>query len=306
MVQAKALRNSGTETPVTSLDEVVEVTPRVVKRRAQPDQIFADTKNSRSHFRWVPIGNIRVDPRYQRTLQRKKIVQMAHNWNPDKFGAIVLSLRDDGFFYMIDGQHRWEALNLIENKPADVWAQVFKGLTLQEEAQLFHDLDSERDNLTPGASFKALVVAEDPVAQGIQRAAAKAGMTADYDKGPTPGNVRAFETLKAIYRRQGEAGLARILTICHSSWPDNAQAASAPLMRGLEVFLSSYGDQVDDKRLVLAFSRVDPNYIINVGRQLNGTLTSAIQDSVAIAIRMQYNKKLQPSRRLPENTLVRA
>lgn len=290
-------------TRIISLDdaaaEIKPSKPKIVKRNKQRDHITANFKR-RSKFMWVDFDLLRVDPSYQRRLQTQKVVKMAHNWNQDKAGTLVLSKRSDGLFYIIDGQHRYAGLSLIDNRPPKVYAEVYISLTVEEEARLFHDLDNERDNLTRGASFKALLTARDPNALAISAAAQRAGMTVDYDRGPVVGNVRAYKTLQDIHRRHGDKMLERILRVCNVSWPTNNHAAPEPILRALEILFNTY-PTVNDKRLVEVLQRTTPDEVVMKGRIINGTLSSASYASTAMVIRNMYNTRLSESRRLDAN-----
>src|SRR6185312_6141839 len=118
----------------------------VIKKRAQaPDTIRATFDNSGFTFGWVPTDAILVDRQYQRRLQKKKIIKMAHNWDQNKVGVFVVNHKTSvGQYFVIDGQHRHAAMQLIENYPTHVYCQIFTNLTTEEEARMFHDLDNER------------------------------------------------------------------------------------------------------------------------------------------------------------------
>jgi hypothetical protein len=272
--------------------------PRIVKRKGQADKISANFKK-RSTWRWVAFDALHIDPKYQRNLRKSRAIRMAHEWDAEDSGVLVVSKRKDGRYYIIDGQHRWAALSLIENRPPRLYCEVFEGLTPEEEAKKFHDLDNKRANLTAGASFKALAAANDPEAVEIIKTVHSVGMTIDYDLGPIAKNIRAFKTVQEIYHRRNSSGLGRILTICAKAWPESNHSASAEILLGLEIFLDKYGSAVSDKRLITVLSNYDPRRIINEGRIRNGTLSSVVYPSIALAIRDIYNKKLRGSR-LPE------
>jgi len=290
-----------TTTPVENLSEEdfkevkVVKQPRAAAGRFSKDRIIANFKR-RYTYRWLPFDQLKIDRSYQRRLQPRRSSSMAHNWNTDKENALVVNRRVNGTYFIVDGQHTYEALSAIENHPPRVYCKVFTGLTLEEEAQLFHDLDNERENLTPGASFKALVVAKDPAALEITRVAESVGLTVNYDRGPVPGNVRAFKSLQDIYRRGGSKGLERILRICHSAWPNNNDSTSSTLMRGLEIFLNQYGNKMDEHRLIETLSKHQPGAVVNMARNIDATLSSTIYPATAMAIKVIYNKKLTRNR----------
>jgi hypothetical protein len=287
-----------TDIQIETFSDNEVVVPKIVKRRGQADKITANF-SKRSTFKWVPFNLLRVDFSYQRKIQAKKVVTYAHTWDQELLGTLVVSHRKDGFYYIIDGAHRFVALSLIENHPNRMWCEAFEGLTYEEECVKFHNLDNYRDNLTPGASFRALAQGKVPIAVEITAAVNKAGMTVDYSRGPVAGNVRAYKTLQSIYKRSGSNALTKILRVCHGAWPTHTDAANAAMMLGLEIFLDKYEDQITEKALIETLSKYDPAFIVNQGRSIKGTMSSSIYSSVAMAIRSLYNKK-RTTKRLPE------
>lgn len=263
--------------------------PRVVKRRAQPDKIYADFSD-KSSFRWVPTDAIYVDRVYQRTLDKGRTTKMAHKWNQNLAGAMVVSKRSNGHFYVVDGQHRHAAIQAMENPPEFVYCQVFEGLTVEEEALLFHDLDTLRRSLTSGQAFTALMAAKDPAALGITRAAEANGLTVDYNRGAVAGNLRAFKTLQLIYHRSGEEMLTRILRVVSQAWPTDPHAGASTVLKGLETFLKRY-PTANHRLLVESLGRTTPGQIDAQARAINGSLmSSAIDKAVSNVILANYNK----------------
>lgn len=288
------------EQEMFEMETLVQKKPVIKKRAQAPDTIRANFDNSGFKFGWIPTNSILVDPAYQRLLQKKKIIKMAHTWDQDKLGVFVVNKRvASGQYFVIDGQHRHAAMQLIENYPTHVYCQIFEGLTLEQEAQKFHDLDNERDNLTPGASFKALLTAKDPIALGIKNVAEAMGYTVDYHTGPIVNNLRAYTALQNIFRRAGAAGLARILATTQKAWPNRKEATSQPMLVGLEYFFQKYPN-ADDNRLVTILSATTPISVISIARRLQEDLSSSYYVTVAQTIRGLYNKKLRY--KLPELT----
>lgn len=260
------------------------------KFAAEP--ISANFNNAAFRYGWVPTDAVLVG-KYQRKLQRSKIIKMAHNWDQNKVGTFVVNHRTaTGQYFVIDGQHRHAAMQLIENYPTHIYCQIFENLSYEDEAQMFHDLDSERDNLTPGAKFTALIEAKNPVALGIKDVAERAGYTVMYSEGPKHGNLRAYKTLQDIFRRTGSAGLYRILATSKTAWPNNSEATSEPMLRGLELFFQKY-PQADDARLVKVLGLTTPMYVIATARRIQEDLSSVIYSAVAQTIRGIYNKGLR-------------
>lgn len=252
----------------------------------------------KSTFEWVPTDRLLVDVLYQRNLEKSRVSVMANNWNQSLAGVIMVNLRDNGNYYVMDGQHRHAALQLMENTPEKVWCEVFRGLTPEQEAKHFADQEKRR-NLTTGARFKARVASKDITALEIVEAVTDAGLTVNYMAGPIPGNLRAYGTLTEIHRRRGKHGLARILKTVAGAWPHSEYQGSRPILNGLETFFAKYGDKVNDERLISTLSLTEPHIIVAQAHSITATLSSQISPAITSIIRSLYNKSLRKNR-LPE------
>lgn len=105
----------------------------------------------------VPVDLMRIDKRYQRAISAM-ISQLIKEWDDKKCLFLLVSYRD-GVFYIIDGQHRWEAAKArgISHLPCI----IFTGLTWQEEARIFAEQNKNITKLTPFDTFKANVACGD-------------------------------------------------------------------------------------------------------------------------------------------------
>lgn len=69
-----------------------------------------NTKITRqARLRWVPIAQMKVNPLAQRELNQARVDKLAANFDPEQIGTPTVNHRD-GAYYIIDGQHRIEAL----------------------------------------------------------------------------------------------------------------------------------------------------------------------------------------------------
>ncbi len=264
---------------------------RATKGKFVAEPIGPANFTAKFKFGWVPTDALLVD-RYQRVLRKPKVLKFARNWDQNKVGIFVVNIRHNGAYYVIDGQHRHAALQMIENYPSHIYCQIFEGLSYEEEALMFHDLDSERDNLTPGASFNALLEGKDANALGITAVATSLGFTLEVGATTKQNNLRAFKTLQDIYRRVGTSGLTRILNVIKQSWPSQTSSTSEPILRGLELFFDKY-PHADDERLVKVLAPTTPMYVIGTARRIQEDLSSVIFAAVGQTIRGMYNKGLR-------------
>jgi len=259
-----------------------------------PDTIYG---NFRTHSTIEPvrISDLKIDHIYQRNPDRERMSIMAHNWDQDKVGVIVVNHRDDGTYYVIDGQQRVGAISRIVNRPETMLAQVFTGLTGEQEAELFYELDTQRKSLTRGALFQALVAAKDQSAMEIVEAATAAGLTAEYHRGNVLNNLRSFGALMDVHRRVGKDDLAKILRIIAKAWPDAKHSGSGSVILGLEKFFQRY-PKASESHLIEALSRTTQRQIDNNARALNSAMSGALGQWTARVILSLYNRGMKTNR----------
>ena len=85
-------------------------------------------------FAIIPLEDLHIDNSYQRPIQNH-IKTLTREWEDIKCDPLKVNYREDGYFYVWDGQHRKEAAHSrgLEYLLCDVTI----GLTVEEEARLF-------------------------------------------------------------------------------------------------------------------------------------------------------------------------
>lgn len=112
----------------------------------------------------VRIDQIQVDATYQRSLRHDLINQIAREYDIVKAGPILLSERDDGTIWCVDGQHRMAGASLAGED--EIFAHVVHGLTRQEEAELRLARNDRRSDSTY-EKFRTRLVMHDKKAEAI-------------------------------------------------------------------------------------------------------------------------------------------
>lgn len=106
---------------------------------------------------------LHIDHDYQRDQIRwGRVNRIASCWSWARFGCLLVSKRNDGTFWVFDGQHR----KLAADKRSDVDdlpCLVFECSDVAQEASLFID-QTDRGNLTMLDRFKALLSKNDQTA----------------------------------------------------------------------------------------------------------------------------------------------
>ncbi|WP_330186028.1 hypothetical protein OHB26_39360 (plasmid) [Nocardia sp. NBC_01503] len=203
----------------------------------------------------VSVREIFADPTYQRDLDRPRAEHMARedHWNVRLLGVIELSDRGEGMqpdrYAVINGQHRVEAARL-RDRDMPLVAKVHTGLSIEQEAQLFHEIDASTRRLTTWDRWKARRAGGDAVVAAIEAVVVAAGM--QVDMAPNNGNIRCTSTLEKVYKLGGGGKgllLENTLTFIAEVWGKRLDAVDAPLVLGVALILHSYDDVLDHERL---------------------------------------------------------
>lgn len=200
-----------------------------------------------ARLRWIPLGRTKVNPLAQRDLNPARVDKLTTEFDPEQFGSPTVNQRND-LFYIIDGQHRIEALKQWlgdgwESQQAQCWA--YDGLTEEEEAEIFLKLN---DTLTVHAfaKFRVGVQAGRPEECEIDRIVRLQGLRVSQDK--SDGAISAVGTLMRVYRRAGPEALGRTLRIIRDSFGD--PGLEAPVIDGLGLLTDRYNGDLDEQRAV--------------------------------------------------------
>ncbi len=250
---------------------------------------------------YILVTKIRTDPAYQRETNPRWVERLATGWHRNGMGTICVSLREDGLYYVIDGQHRVEAARTLDVDliPADIW----HNLDVSDEARMF----VER-NTTLGVKridrFLASVKAGTPDQCDILKIVHAAGWEVS-DNANNDGNIRAVGVLERIYgvsangtkdRRPNE--LRTTLETVKRAWGADQDAVAGFLLDGLGRFFIRYGDQIDGDLLVRKLSKYDggPRALVGRSKELRGFVRSTVPNCVAELIVEIYNRGLRTTK----------
>lgn len=219
-------------------------------------------KNKKPDFLPLEVKDLKLAP-YQRGLRQSRVKAYADRYNPNIFGVILVSFRD-GQYWIVDGQHRVEVAKLLGINT--VWCQVLSGLTYEEEAEHFYEINDSKSRLNANHKFHSKVEAKDRTALDIVRALNKYGFT--YSKeGTEVGSdncIKAVSSLQKIYNKQGYNGLCTVLDILRRAWNGDKTSLKAEIIKGLNTFVVNY--EYDRDFLVKVLERHTPKSISDKAR----------------------------------------
>jgi hypothetical protein len=154
-------------------------------------------------------------PSYQRELLERWADEIGHEWNARLFRPVTANRRLDGTYACIDGQHTLEAA--IRRGHTTIPAIVLDGLTLQEEAAMFSDLNSKRRKPEAFDLWLADFTAEREWAVTLHDIATRYGLTIAKG-GSNPGSLRAIGALRELILKGQEDVVDDTLDILTSTY----------------------------------------------------------------------------------------
>lgn len=243
----------------------------------------------------VPLANLAIDPRVQRTvLNVTRLNKMIANFDPNALGTLVVSKRNANSFIVLDGMHRVETCKSVRDAPTELDALIFEDLTLAEEATLFR-LYNERTAVGAVDRFRAAVIEGEPIAVEINRILARFGMEASTS------SFQAVATARRIAERdRGLEILAQALKIMDEAWGLRTDTADGRILEGIAELLYHVVD-FDSPGFVkrLAKHRIDD--LITKIRGLQETMRNKrLVSSTVTILRPIYNSGRRQENWLPE------
>lgn len=203
-----------------------------------------------SRLEWVRLGNMRVSQEAQRRLNKNRVNKLVASFDPDKIGYPIVSYRD-GYAYIIDGQHRFNALKTFIGdgwEDQGIECEVYEGKTEVDEAQEF---DIRNDNLTVTAfdTFRIRVKGKFPEEVEVDRMV----RSLELKISQVDGGISAVGTLMRAYRRDGPKPLRMALTLIREAYGDSG--FEAKVIDGLSLFCNRYAAKMDEELVVDKLSR---------------------------------------------------
>jgi hypothetical protein len=238
---------------------------------------------------WVRVSDLRISPRAQRDHSlrgaQKLIEEIAGDFDPDKFGTLTVSERN-GTYWVVDGGHRRTALSRMGYEDQMVQCWVYHGLSEQEEADLFLDLNNVR--VVSGMDkFKVAVIAGRDVEVDIDRIVKAAGLSIGGRSGTS---VRCIGALTRVYEANGPQVLADTLCVLRDAY--GAPGFASKVVEGVGMFIGSYTNRFDEHRLKSRLSRKlgGVNGLLGRAEQIKSSHGVTLAEGVAAATVETYNQ----------------
>lgn len=181
-------------------------------------------------LRMIHKSALCIDTSYQREINKAKVLAIARDWSWARFGALIVSIRDDGNAWIVDGGHRKSAADLrhdITHLPCLTY--TFKNVG--EEALTFVKSAKNRVLLSAYDVFRAELGMNDADAIEIVEMLEATGHRPKGKSANTTSDVLCIAAIKKAFRQNKEA--------CKAAWEVTAHATGSDYIHG-DIFEGLY------------------------------------------------------------------
>lgn len=206
-------------------------------------------------------AELNLDDSYQRSTDngasQALIRKIAHGWDWRMCLPLVVSKRDDGTLWVIDGQHRLAAAKLRGDIPFLPCCVAVYG-SVADEAAMFVAMNRTRKAMNRLDDFHAAIASGDSEALEIAKLITDAGFTVSRRTGSqswVPGEVAFTSAIAKVLRKHGAKVCADALKTMQEAFPDEVLNAGASMFTALTKLAINPPDGFDHDRLFRALLR---------------------------------------------------
>lgn len=240
----------------------------------------------------VPVSDLFADHTYQRELDERRTAKMAREWAPELVGVLDVSDRGENAsprYALINGQHRAAAARLVD-ETMSLPVTVHTGLSVEEEATLFWDIDRKTKRLGTWDKWYARRAAGDPVVVDVENVAAAHGYTLSHNQTDT--TLQCCAALEWVADRCSLEILDEVLGMLGTLWPDDYAARKSPIIKGLAIAIDDYVCDLDRARLTRALQQITPAQLHARAHGLKSQgYTQGLAHLVAVVVITAYNRQ---------------
>lgn len=225
-----------------------------------------DRESSEPKMMAIPVMKLKSTSFAQRAIIQSHVQNIADNFDPKQLQPIVVSHRN-GCYYILDGEHRTAAVRIKFGKEHLMNCMVIEGLTEQEEAKLFIDLNKNRKPLKAVDEAKGRYNSGDKVIRDLYKICEKNHVLLDIkvetakkaenvSEDAYIGTIKCVRGIERVYKNLGYDydKMSRIIKLLGSTWADDKDTFQEPMIKMMALLVETYGDEISDKVFVSKLS----------------------------------------------------
>ena len=191
-----------------------------MKLNEQMDKVTrfnVSVRNAPGEFLMIPKGELEVDGAYQRNrINQRRVDSLCRCWDWIACGCLVVALRDDNKWFVMDGQHRKLAADLRDDI-RELPCLVFETANRREEAVSFLAINQGRVGVGSLDRYRAQLISGDKTASAVESLLRSTGHRA----GET-GSARTVSCVQCLYNlaKEDRERLERLWPLLAELHPD--------------------------------------------------------------------------------------
>lgn len=213
---------------------------------------------------WVSINKLHIDETYQRSTESRasarKIAEMAKAFSWRYCGALMVTRTAENKYYILDGQHRWEAAKLNGNIK-ELPCLVLDNLGVKEQAIGFVHINTKRLNVSALAKYAAALTAHDPLALKVSKICAANNITIPRqpvkDGKTAPTETQAIGTLLRLVEQYTTDQIGLVLRSIPAAYGNQQGKMRAMLIKALALLVAQ-NPEVTQCHVVAMLKEINP------------------------------------------------
>lgn len=259
------------------------------------------TKEMFGEDAWLPTDKLKIDIKVQRELQETHVQKLLRKFDPAAFGRISVAKREDGYYYVQDGQHR---LEMAKRLFLDEVPCVITNLeSVRDEGRAFIKINENSAKVTGIDKYRIGVSSEITEYLRVKECCDYAGLR--IGSGPNYVNC-----VSAIYRCVNSATLLSsieynmqstkyALKILKDSF--GVEGINQVTVQGMFIFTKAYimGDIIDMLTVIERLSKCNIKELIETAYEMKNNGRGKVYSYAAYLFVNEYNRNLKSNRKLP-------
>jgi len=251
--------------------------------------------NAPYYFGSIRPALMNVDTDYQHPVDQNRVARIVKNWNGRLVNPPKVSLREDGTYWIFDGQHTVAAWQ-IKFGDEPILCRIYTRLTREDEKDLFVQQNGFSKQPTSIEKLRAEYNLGNPKVVDMVDSAKLLDLTVVFGTNTTGKNIiNAADCLNNIYNRLGRDNYINILTVIKNTWNGEDGSLTRGIISGVAFIYEHYSDIVTNSKMIEALKRHTPDYYLREAKDLSGSLGRRVAKIMANA----YNYR-RTQKRLPE------
>ena len=234
---------------------------------------------------YIKPSLLKADLSYQRPVKDERIKRILDKWDYDLVRPPMVSLRSDGSYYVVDGQHTKVAWGIHENN-APILCKVCNELTHDEEVELFLKQFGESEKVSIGDLSRAKFNRGDQDEVIMVESAKAAGVEVSFNLYRGRNKTAAIQACMNGIKKIGALRFSNALSILRDAWDGDPITLSASFINGIVELYDKNESKIERSRLISVLGRKNPYHFMRSAQEHRGS----VGKRYALAFCDEYNR----------------